>query len=507
MIGSARSVALSGLDGRVIEVEAALGGGLPRTVIVGLPDTALYQARDRVKAAIGTSGLAWPDRLVTINLTPATLPKAGSHYDLAIAAAVLRANGTVPGDLLNDTILMGELGLDGRVHPVRGVLPALLAASHAGFTRAIVPYQHVGEANLVDAITVWGVRHLRDVMDVLQGHPVLLPEPPPPEVTQSAAGLDLADVVGHHEVKWMLEVAAAGRHHLFLHGAPGVGKTMLAARLATILPDLTVAEALEVTAIHSLAGTPISDQLITRPPFADPHHSASMVALVGGGPRAAQPGAVSRAHLGVLFLDEAPEFPGKLLDSLRTPLECGSILISRSGAQVRYPARFQLVMAANPCPCGQYGNPNGRCQCPPMAVRRYLARISGPLLDRIDLQQTVRPVRQSLLAQAPPGESSGTVRERVAQARQRQARRLAGTGWTTNAEVSGSFLRMSLPLPLGIEMIDQAVAHGSLTSRGVDRVLRVAWTVCDLAGADRPTSDHLRLALAMRRGEAVGAAA
>ena len=402
---------------------------------------------------------------------------------------------------------MGELGLDGRVHPVRGVLPALLAASHAGFTRAIVPYQHVGEANLVDAITVWGVRHLRDVMDVLQGHPVLLPEPPPPEVTQSAAGLDLADVVGHHEVQWMLEVAAAGRHHLFLHGAPGVGKTMLAARLATILPDLTVAEALEVTAIHSLAGTPISDQLITRPPFADPHHSASMVALVGGGPRAAQPGAVSRAHLGVLFLDEAPEFPGKLLDSLRTPLECGSILISRSGAQVRYPARFQLVMAANPCPCGQYGNTNGRCQCPPMAVRRYLARISGPLLDRIDLQQTVRPVRQSLLAQAPPGESSGTVRERVAQARQRQARRLAGTGWTTNAEVSGSFLRMSLPLPLGIEMIDQAVAHGSLTSRGVDRVLRVAWTVCDLAGADRPTSDHLRLALAMRRGEAVGAAA
>ncbi len=506
-VGRAHSVALVGLEGTVIEIEAALGGGLPKTVLVGLPDTSLNEAKERCKAGVVNAGLPWPDQRVTINLIPATLPKAGSHYDLGIAAAVLATKGIVPPTLLDDTVLLGEVGLDGRVRRCRGILPALLAASNAGYSRAIVAADQVAEARLVEGLTIWGISSLIDMVEVLRGNPVAEPAPVRSETAPAPDQPDLRDVVGHAEARWVMEVAAAGRHHVFLHGSPGVGKTMLAERMPSILPDLTPSQSLEVTAIHSLAGADIGGGLIRRPPYTAPHHTASMVSLVGGGPRASQPGSLSLAHLGVLFLDEVTEFPPSLVDALRTPLEAGSIHIGRSGAQVRYPARFQLVMAANPCPCGGYGVASRQCSCRPDVVRRYQSRISGPVLDRIDLHHHVRPLTRSILSAQGPGESSATVAARVAEARDRQTRRLEATRWRTNGEVSGAWLRKQLPLPDGLTPVDDAVKQGRLSSRGVDKVLRLSWTLADLAGTDKPTASHVRTALAMRRGEDLGVVA
>jgi len=501
-LACARSIALVGLEAAVVEIEVWLGSGLPRTVLVGLPDAALTEARDRCRAAVSSAGLAWPSQVVTINLTPATLPKAGSHYDLGITAAVLAASGVVPKTRLEHVILLGELGLDAKVRPVRGVLPALLAAQRCGVSQAIVPASQRAEAGLVEGIEVHGVATLADVIALLRGQPVDLPPVAPEPAPEPGEALDLADVVGLGEAKWALEVAAAGRHHLYFHGPPGVGKTLLARRLPSILPDLTVAEALEVAALHSLVGQRV-DGLVRRPPFADPHHSASLASMAGGGSRVARPGAVSLAHRGVLFLDEAPEFPAKVLETLRTPLEAGEIVLGRSEAQVRYPARFQLVLAANPCPCGLAGTPGAACSCSPMMIRRYAARLSGPILDRVDLHQHIVPQRQSLLRALPCGESSAVVLARVIEARERQARRLADTAWLTNSEVSGRYARSQLPALEGVDRVEQAVRTGRLTARGVDKVVKVAWTVADLAGRDRPNADDLRLALALRQGETV----
>ena len=500
------SVALVGMEGTMVEVEAAIGGGLPRTVLVGLPDTSLNEARDRCKAAVASTGVGWPSQLVTINLSPATLPKAGSHYDLSIVAAVAAAEGRVPKRALESLVLLGELGLDGRVRAVRGVLPALLAAAANGFSRAIVPAAQVREAQLVVGLTIWGVRDLADVMEVLAGRPVVLPALEPRPAAAQPTPKDLLDVVGQVEAKWALEVAAAGRHHLFLHGPPGVGKTLLAERLPGLLPDLDLPEALEVSAIHSLAGCGLDEGLVTRPPYSDPHHSASLASLVGGGARVAMPGSVSRAHRGVLFLDEAPEFSPRVLEALRVPLESGQIVLGRSAAQATYPARFQLILAANPCPCGMAATKGAQCQCAPMAIRRYAQRVSGPVLDRIDIHQPLRPLRRSPLEAAlAAGESTTVVADRVKSARQRQARRLSGMGWRTNGEIPGPALRRHLPLPLGHELLDDAVAKGRLSARGVDKVVRLAWTIADLAGVDRPARTHLRTALAMRRGETLEA--
>ncbi|HSN44245.1 MAG TPA: YifB family Mg chelatase-like AAA ATPase [Propionibacteriaceae bacterium] len=509
MSGNAWSVGLLGMEGRMVEVEAAIGGGLPRTVLVGLPDTALYEARDRCKAAVASAGLAWPSQLVTINLTPATLPKSGSHYDLAIVSAVMAASGAVPEDAARMTVLMGELGLDGRVRPVRGILPGLLAAVDAGFSRAIVPMTQVGEAGLVDGLTIWGISSVTELIDVLSGRPVLPTEAPAQAPTPPLGRQpDLVDVVGQDAARWALEVAAAGRHHLFLHGAPGVGKTMLAERLPSILPDLTRVDSLEVSALHSLAGANLSGGLMTRPPYSDPHHNASLASLVGGGARVARPGAISLAHRGVLFMDEAPEFGPKLLEALRTPLESGWVSIGRSEVMTRYPARFQLVLAANPCPCGRAGTKGAACSCAPMAIRRYAERLSGPILDRIDIQVHMQPVRAAYVAaKLKPAEGSTQVAERVQSARSLQAARYAGSPWSTNAEVPGSVLRHDLPLPDGCELLDEALIRGQLSSRGADKVLRVAWSISDLDGADRPTKDHLRVAMAMRRGNEVAGAA
>jgi magnesium chelatase family protein len=505
-LACARSIALVGMEAAIVEIEAWIGPGLPRTVLVGLPDTALYEARDRCRAATASAGLAWPAQLVTINLTPATLPKAGSHYDLGIAAAVLAASGVVPSNSLDDVVLLGELGLDARVRPVRGVLPALLAARARGLTRAIVPAGQRGEAALVEGVDVKAAASLGDLVALLRGQSVTLPPAEVPAAAVAGPPLDLADVIGLGEAKWALEVAAAGRHHLYFHGPPGVGKTILARRLPTILPDLGVAEALEVAAVSSLAGRRV-DGLDRRPPFSDPHHSISLAAMAGGGARVARPGAVSLAHRGVLFLDEAPEFPAKILEALRTPLEEGEIVLGRSEAQVRYPACFQLVLAANPCPCGLAATPGAACSCTPTIVRRYAARLSGPILDRVDLHQHIAPQRRSLLRAAATGESSAQVAERVAAARERQGVRLADTPWRANGEAAGTWLRSHLPEPEGAELVDAAVRTGCLSARGVDKVVKVAWTLADLAGADRPRRDHIRLALALRRGEEPGAPA
>jgi len=488
----------------MVEVEAAISSGLPKTIMVGLPDAALYEARDRCRAAMASARFGWPSDPVTINLSPATLPKAGSHYDLAIAAAVAAAGRRFDPAALEGTALFGELGLDGRVRTVRGLLPALLAVARRGFGRVIVPAGQLREAALVEGLGIAGAADLADLFDILRGGPGAVAPPPSAPADDAGPPLDLADVVGQVEGKWALEVAAAGRHHLFLHGPPGVGKTLLAERLPGLLPDLEPSEALEVSAVHSIAGLNLDGGLVRRPPYADPHHSASVASLVGGGARIALPGAVSRAHRGVLFLDEAPEFSPRVMEALRVPLESGRIVLGRAVATATYPASFQLILAANPCPCGQAGVPDGNCRCAPMAVRRYATRISGPILDRIDIHQQLRQVRAALLGgNHPPGEGSGVVAERVLAARDRQRQRLAPSGWRTNGEVPGPALRKRLPLPDGSELLDAAVARGRLSARGVDKVLRLAWTIADLAGDSRPMRQQLHTALAMRRGEEV----
>lgn len=500
---SARSVALQGMAATIVEIEASLGGGLPQVIVVGLPDSSINEAKQRCRAAVTSSGFAWPTQLLTFNLTPATLRKQGSHYDVGMIAAMWVAQGAAPPDLLRRSVLLGEVGLDGRVRPVRGLLAAVLAARDAGVDVVVVPASQAAEASLVEGLTVWGVAHLGDLMEVLHGRGVVCPpEPRRAETVEPSVGKDLADVAGQEMARWALEVAAAGRHHLFLVGPPGVGKTMLAERLPGLLPDLTPRQAVEVASVRSMAEQLQAPGLPWRPPYADPHPSSSVESVIGGGARLAKPGAVSLAHHGVLFLDEAPEFNRRVLEALRTPLESGRLVLGRAGGDAVYPARFQLVLAANPCPCGKHGLPQATCQCPPTKVRRYLERLSGPVMDRIDVQQQLRPLTRSHAVRDAGVESTAVVRERVLAARDRQAYRLRGTPWDCNGEVPGSHLRSALPAPGGTRLLDSAVERGLLSGRGVDKVLRLAWTLADLAQADVPTEEHVRAALAMRRGTA-----
>lgn len=491
----------------MVEVEAALGGGLPRVKVVGLPDASLNEAKERVKAAVTASGFTFPKVLLTINLSPAGLPKHGTHFDLAIAAATLACTSDLSAERVRGFVYLGELSLNGKVRRVRGILPALLAASRAGFEKAVVPAGQVGEAALVPGLDIWPVSHLRDLRDVVAGRSSRTDEPEGTLGEQVAdSGPDLSDVHGHAEGRWVMEVAAAGRHHVFLHGSPGVGKTMLAERLPGILPELSAQEAIEVSAVHSLAGVDIGSRLLTRAPYADPHHNCTMASLIGGG-REVRPGSISLAHRGVLFLDEAPEFGARLLDSLRTPMEGGEVTIARANQQVRYPARFQLVLAANPCSCGNAGVVGRECTCLPMQVRRYQERLSGPILDRIDIRHQMLPLKRAFLGEAvETPESSAQVLERVVEARERQRFRLVGTPWGTNGEVPGSHLRKNLPLPVDLGPLERALARGTLSHRGLDKVLRLSWTVADLAGRDTISGADLRVAMRMRQGEALEAA-
>lgn len=513
-LAKTRSVSLVGVDGFVVDVEAAITSGVPGLHLVGLPDTALSEARDRVRAAVYNSGEDWPNRHVTVSLFPASLPKRGSTFDVAIAIALLAAAEAVPPRSCAGLVLIGELGLDGRIRAIPGVLPAVLAAANAGCGTVVVPRANAAEAALVPGTEVISASTLRGLLCLLRDEPPPVEDVeedmPPPAPSDGLSirrpdgkpGLDLADVRGQAEARRALEISAAGGHHLFFSGPPGCGKTMLAERLPTLLPPLEPDSALEVTAIHSVAGTlPPGQPLITRPPFYAPHHTATRAAMVGGGSgRFLQPGAVSLAHRGILFLDEAPEFLGGTLDALRQPLEEGEVRISRAEGTARFPARFTLALAANPCPCAAAKQVD--CACAPAIRRKYLTRISGPLLDRIDLKLELTPAsRAELRYDLEFAEASEIVAERVLQARDRTLKRLADTPWRCNSEIPGPDLRRRFtPPPEAMRAADDALHRGTLSARGLDRVLRVAWTIADLSARDEPSADDVGGALALWTG-------
>lgn len=510
-LGATRSMGLHGLDGFVVGVEVDVSSGLPAFQMSGRPDPACAQAPDRVRAAAANAGYAIANRRVTVNLSPAATLKAGAGFDLAIAVAALAACDLVPGRLVRDVVHIGELGLDGSVRPVPGVLPLVLAAAEAGVRHVVVPVANAAEARLIQGVQVHPVAELAELVQryAVLGHggtPVPVPEPRARLVATPSVP-DLVDIVGQAEPRRALEVAAAGGHHLYLVGPPGAGKTMLAERLPGLLPPLDDAQAMEVTAIGSVLGR-LSDpgSLERRPPFVAPHHGASAASIIGGGSSRVLPGAITQAHHGVLFLDEAPELQSSAVQALRQPLESGEVVVSRSSGRYRFPCRFQLVMAANPCPCGMGFGKGLRCSCAPLRRANYLKRLRGPVLDRIDIQVFVpAPSRATLVMR--PGETTAEVAARVALARERQAYRWKGTDWRLNAHVPGPIFRaglMRLPRPM-TRPLDIALDRGGFSMRAYDRCLKLAWTLADLRGDERPDADDIGAALSLRQPDEVAA--
>jgi magnesium chelatase family protein len=515
-VATARTISLQGATGYLIDVQVDLSQGVVMTAMVGRPDASISEARDRCRAAVTNSGFDWPaTRRVTILLSPADLPKRGPHFDLAIAVGTLAASGKIPLRALDGVVFIGELTLDGRLRSVPGVLPMTMAAASRGVGCVMVPEPQAEEAAMVPDVTVIAIRSLAQAVAVLRGDQV--PSAPPVEPLASGPllswrgeerikDLDMADVLGMADARYALEVAAAGGHHLMLSGPKGAGKTTLAERIPGLLPDLSVEESLELSAIYSLAGClPAGQTMITRPPFLAPHHSASRTSLLGGGTGRVRPGEVSRAHTGALFLDEFPLFQADLIEALRQPLESGEITIARGEETATFPARCMFVIACNPCPCGDYhpSNRDNTCTCPEVKRREYRKKISGPIADRIDITRHIEPVRpheiHDPLSRPEPSEA---IRLRVAAARARQASRYEATPWRLNADVAGPALRERWPLTEEADLrLTERVYAGELTRRGATRVHRLAWSVADLGDVSQPGLPELDVALRLRTGE------